>query len=438
MALLGLVAIASTWAGNPVGATLTSRAATGGPSAASPGRPHLLPALGAAAQGQACATSCAPVTFHAGGVVQHGESVYFIFWLPSSPSGLYFPPAYGPTLSTWLADAAAANFTSGNVFSVAQQYYDLTGPGATRNFVQYALTPAPARVVTDPLPASSCTDNVPGSGALPYCLTDAQVQAELLRTITAGNLPQTTNASYVLFTPYRVGSCLTTSGTSCGYTNYCGYHSFFAGTQGTIVYSTMPWLYGMHGCDPQLSSGMGYANGSPADPEASMVSHELIEMMTDPRLNAWYDSTGHEIGEKCAFDYGSGGVGSTTGLYNNGLGYWNQGLNGDEYLLQLEFSNRNSNGTSTGCVGNDTDPQPVVKLAVSPNPPVHGAITRFTATVTDPAGLYRIHWAFGDGSSAYNNPVQHQYATAGPETISILVTDQHGNERLTRFTVNVS
>ena len=33
----------------------------------------------------------------------------------------------------------------------------------------------------------------------------------------------------------------------------------------------------------------------------SIATHELYETMTDPRLNAWYDNSGAEIGDKCAW-----------------------------------------------------------------------------------------------------------------------------------------
>ncbi len=449
--LLSLVAAAAAlaaltaWAGDPIGATLLSTPATPAGSTvpaapAGPGQPHVAPALGAQGAGsaQSCTTNCSLVSLHAGGVVQHAELVYFIFWLPSSPGGLYLPPSYAPALSSWLSDAAAGDYTAGNVFSVTQQYYDLSGPKGTRNFVPYALSASPARVVTDPLPASGCTDNVPGAGALPYCLTDAQIQTELQSVISADNLPQSINASYVLFTPNTVGSCLTGASSSCAYSNYCGYHSFFSAPLGTVVYSEMPWLYRMPGCDPQLSSALGYPNGSPADPEVGTVSRELIGMMTDPHLNAWYDSSGHEIGDKCAADYGPGGPGSTLNLQNNGLGYWNQSLNGDEYLMQLEFSNRDSNLKTTGCVGTDTDSQPVVKLSVSPNPPRHGSPARFTATITDKAGVLRTRWTMGDGAVVFGNPVQHTYTAAGPERVTALVIDNHGNEKVVTITVNVT
>ena len=34
-----------------------------------------------------------------------------------------------------------------------------------------------------------------------------------------------------------------------------------------------------------------------------MSGHELSEALTDPQLNAWYDSTGDENADKCAWTF---------------------------------------------------------------------------------------------------------------------------------------
>src|ERR1019366_8631021 len=36
----------------------------------------------------------------------------------------------------------------------------------------------------------------------------------------------------------------------------------------------------------------------------SVVAHELEEATTDPQLNAWYDSSGAENADKCAWTFG--------------------------------------------------------------------------------------------------------------------------------------
>jgi len=38
--------------------------------------------------------------------------------------------------------------------------------------------------------------------------------------------------------------------------------------------------------------------------EPDVRTHEQIEAATDPLLNAWYDASGQEIGDKCAWNFG--------------------------------------------------------------------------------------------------------------------------------------
>jgi hypothetical protein len=64
-----------------------------------------------------------------------------------------------------------------------------------------------------------------------------------------------------------------------------------------------------------------------------------METVTDPMLNAWYDASGYENGDKCAYTYGAiepNGSRPTSNLTNNG----------HSYLVQLEWDN-----ASAGCKG---------------------------------------------------------------------------------------
>ena len=48
------------------------------------------------------------------------------------------------------------------------------------------------------------------------------------------------------------------------------------------------------------------ANGDPhADAEVSTLIHEIEETTTDMNGNAWYDSSGYENADKCAWTYGT-------------------------------------------------------------------------------------------------------------------------------------
>jgi hypothetical protein len=86
-----------------------------------------------------------------------------------------------------------------------------------------------------------------------------------------------------------------------GHAGYCAWHS--AGTiNGTAVtFAFFFKLDGDGGCDPN-SPGAG-SEGLKASVNVS--GHELSEMLTDPQLNAWYDSKGAENSDKCAWTFGS-------------------------------------------------------------------------------------------------------------------------------------
>jgi hypothetical protein len=38
---------------------------------------------------------------------------------------------------------------------------------------------------------------------------------------------------------------------------------------------------------------------------ANVSAHEYMEAITDPSISAWYDSSGSEIGDKCAWQFKS-------------------------------------------------------------------------------------------------------------------------------------
>jgi hypothetical protein len=74
-----------------------------------------------------------------------------------------------------------------------------------------------------------------------------------------------------------------------------------------------------------------------ADGMASIIAHELEEAITDPKLNAWFDSRGYENADKCAWTFGT-----TTQLPNGS--YSNVTLGSRSYLIQ-----RNWNAGTQSC-----------------------------------------------------------------------------------------
>jgi hypothetical protein len=68
----------------------------------------------------------------------------------------------------------------------------------------------------------------------------------------------------------------------------------------------------------------------------SVVAHELEEANTDPDLNAWYDSSGAENADKCAWTFGSAQTRLSTGAY------YNMTIGGKNFLIQRNLSATNS------------------------------------------------------------------------------------------------
>ena len=108
-------------------------------------------------------------------------------------------------------------------------------------------------------------------------------------------------------------------------------------------------------------------NGNAGDSVVNTASHEQNESITDPLGTGWYDSAGHEIGDKCHLVFGPALSSTSTGKYNekiNGHGYW----------LQEVWSNR-----AHACVQRNTFPQPTASFAFSPTSPVHGKKVTFSS-----------------------------------------------------------
>jgi hypothetical protein len=171
-----------------------------------------------------------------GGLVLNTNRTHLIFWQPSG-SGLMFDPGYIPLVEQFLGDVAAASHSTSNEYGITGEYYDVAGPAA------YASTYGGAVLDTDPLPPNGCTEPaLTGPPGWSTCLTDAQLQAELLHVISIDHLPHGQTNIFFLVTPNGFGSCTDSSSSSCALggsdNGYCGYHS---ATASGIVYAVIPY-----------------------------------------------------------------------------------------------------------------------------------------------------------------------------------------------------
>ena len=86
-----------------------------------------------------------------------------------------------------------------------------------------------------------------------------------------------------------------------GRASYCAWHSSGA-CGGVAVQFAFFWdLDGDAGCDPQDTSGL-HSQGLAA--LANVSGHEMSEARSDPASGGWYDSSGAENGDKCAWTFG--------------------------------------------------------------------------------------------------------------------------------------
>lgn len=115
---------------------------------------------------------------------------------------------------------------------------------------------------------------------------------EVCKQITAGNIVPDGggNGYYPVYTDVKRG-----------HAGYCAWHS--SGTCGgtAIQFAFFFNLDGDAGCDPGDTSGL-HSQGLAA--LANVTAHELSEARSDPaNPGAWYDSSGAENGDKCAWTF---------------------------------------------------------------------------------------------------------------------------------------
>ena len=264
-----------------------------------------------------------PLVYNGGPVMQNGVIPYAIFWIPAqlqNGATTAMSAHYQSVQKNMLGDYMGHGIDNNN--TQYTQQINFTGP---KTYIQNKGSAAVSFIDTNPLPPSGCTDTAtPGN-----CVTDAQLQAEIVRVMALKSWTGGLNKIFFIFTSSGEGSCF--DSTHCSYTSYCAYHSYFlGGALGTtpIIYANEPYGDVTHCQAPGTPSPN---NDAIADATATSASHELTEAITDPELNAWYTAQGNEIGDLCAYDYGLN--------FNWDGGKANQMWNGRFYMLQTEFDN---------------------------------------------------------------------------------------------------
>lgn len=203
---------------------------------------------------------------YGGGPVQHSPKVYLIFWGWSSASDTTHDP---DGMATYLVNYFNA-LGGSNLGNVQTQYYDNSGN------------------VTNPHPeeAGVWYDS---SSLPPSNYAESDIQSEANKAVS--HFGYSADADYFVVTPHNY----TTSGFG---SQWCAFHNSMSGASGPIAYTDFPYV-------PDAGSGCGQGSvNSPGTLDGASIvgGHEAIETITDPGAgNGWTDSSGAEIGDKCAW-----------------------------------------------------------------------------------------------------------------------------------------
>ncbi len=240
------------------------------------------------------------MTYH-GGVIMPTANSQAIFWGPSWGTS---PGDKVTGMDSWYLGFGGSNYAK-----TPAEYTDSTGKyvGNTLNYTGHVVD------------TSAASDGGNTSAIL----------AEVAKVIT--NPDPTGNGYYPVYTDLPRGNA-----------GYCAWHSS-GSINGVRVQFAFFWkLDGDTGCDPQDTTTT-HSQGLAAI--ANVSGHELSEAMSDPASpGAWYDGSGAENGDKCAWTFGGPVV-----TFHNGT----------QWKIQGEWSNKaytagtgypNSSGQN-GCLG---------------------------------------------------------------------------------------
>ena len=132
----------------------------------------------------------------------------------------------------------------------------------------------------------SYSGHIVDSSAVPRTLGTSAVLGEVCKVVTK----PVADAYYPVYVDKKRGNA-----------NYCAYHSWGTCKGTPVEFGFFFDLDGDAGCDPQ-STVSGESQGLAA--LANVTGHELSETRSDPNGNAWFDSSGEENGDKCAWTFG--------------------------------------------------------------------------------------------------------------------------------------
>jgi uncharacterized repeat protein (TIGR01451 family) len=303
------------------------------------------------------------ITWH-GGNVQVTSTTHAIFWLPP---GQHFEPTTGNAATDAANDTRYENF-------MIRYLQNVGGSDLYNTTTQY--TGANGQITNVSTFAGSTVDTnaYPHAGTTVDPLGNDDLQNEVDAVRAAQGWPAGDQNGYFIFTANGIQSCFNSS--NCSYNAYCAYHYWFDGTDGAISWANMPEARSLGGCGSANVTG---DNDADADIELDVLSHEHLEMVTDPQGDGWYDTNySGENGDKCVRTYG----------IRNSIGA-NIYMNNFAFQLQREWSNAISGCAMSYETSAPFINQPTLQLSASLAPATFpgnpGDALVYTLTVTNPS-----------------------------------------------------
>lgn len=274
--------------------------------------------------------SLAHVTYH-GGRINSVMQIFTIYWVPpllQTGAATSMPSSYITVLQH-----LAVLYGGHAIANINTQYYQTTS--GLNSYHSGLGSYGGTYTDTSAYPASGCNDTAtPGN-----CLNDTQIRNEIAKVMALKGWTPGFNKIYLLFTSLGEGSCFTSASTSCAYTQYCAYHSWFGSSSTPTIYANEPY-----GSNSACVGTTLLPNPGTADAAATAARHEISEATTDPQLDAWYDGvTGEETSDKCAYNYGT-----RTWKFVSPNYLATHMFGGYFFLLQQEYSNHASNCVQQG------------------------------------------------------------------------------------------
>ena len=210
-------------------------------------------------RGLKTATSTSNLIDHHGEILPASKTV-LVFWGPSS--------AWSKDVVTGL-QGLFAGFNGSKYLGIAEQY--MRGASISSSYTKTYFDSS--------IPPGKVSPSTLGNEVVKVLGGSANVDTSTLYLVYTSNFP-------------RGG-------------NFCAWHSFASSTNGNFPVAYMPNTTGVAGCDPGNSWNLSGSEGLRS--LANVSSHEFMETVTDALpANAtygWIDSSGSEIGDKCAWQF---------------------------------------------------------------------------------------------------------------------------------------